>query len=187
MQTHLEIEFKILLTKDIYRQISNDYQDQIMEQYEQTNYYLMHPILDQKHYMLRIREKKGIYELTLKQPRADGNLETNIILSKEEANNILHKQYPQNIIFEKLLALGIPLQDLDNSNYLTTLRTDIQHPSGMLSLDKNTYKNNIDYELELEVTNKKEGEKAFLQLLQKYQLSYQQNCLSKIKRLKQWL
>lgn len=187
MQTHLEIEFKILLTKDIYTQLSNDYQDQIIEQYEQTNYYLMHPILDQKHYMLRIREKNKTYELTLKQPRIDGNLETNIVLSKEEATSILHKQYPKNIIFEKLLTLGIPLQDLDNSNYLKTLRTDIQLPSGMLSLDKNTYKNTTDYELELEVTNKKEGEKAFLQLLQKYHLSYQRNCLSKIKRLKQSL
>lgn len=187
MQTHLEIEFKILLTKDIFNKILKDYQDQVIEQYEQTNYYLMHPSLDKNQYMLRIRKKKGQFELTLKEPKAQGNLETNITLSKEEANDILHKQYPKNIIFEKLLDLGITLQDLDSSNYLQTLRSDIKLPFGLLSLDKNTYKDIIDYELELEVTNKKEGEKVFLQLLQKYQLSYEQNCLSKIKRLKQTL
>lgn len=187
MQTQLEIEFKLMLTKDIYTKIYLDYLDQHIEQYEQTNYYIMHPTLDTYRYMLRIREKKGMYELTLKEPQAEGNLETNIVISEEEKTNILQKQFPNNSIFEKLLTLGIALEELDTSSSLRTLRTDIKHPSGMLSLDKNFYSGKIDYELELEVTNKKNGKEAFLQILNKYQLSYTQNGLSKIKRLKQTL
>ena len=54
----LEIEFKILLTKEMYQKIKNDFKNQIKETYSQTNYYLMHPILDQLQYSLRIRKKK---------------------------------------------------------------------------------------------------------------------------------
>ena len=64
----LEIEYKILLTQDIFHQILHDYQNKITKDYIQINDYLTHPILSQKKYMLRIRTKNNQYELTLKRP-----------------------------------------------------------------------------------------------------------------------
>ena len=44
----LEIEYKILLTQDIFHQIIHDYQNKITKDYIQINDYLTHPILSQK-------------------------------------------------------------------------------------------------------------------------------------------
>lgn len=187
MDTNLEIEFKILLTATQYEQIVLDYQKEIKNQYIQTNYYLMHPTLDEYQYMLRIRKKEGTYELTLKEPRPDGNLETNIPLSKEEANTLLNGGDIKNQITEKLSTLHISLSDLNTDHSLTTIRSDIIFPIGVLSIDKNTYENTIDYELEFEVIDKEKGKLIFFDIIKKYNLSYQQNCPSKIKRLKQLL
>ena len=187
MSTYLEIEYKILLSEVMYHQILSDYRLDIINQYTQTNYYIMHQLLDTHRFMLRIREKQGTYELTLKEPMKEGNLETNLTLTKDEAIAILHKQYIKNSIFEKLSFLSIPVQDFDTTHSMQTLRTDINHPLGILSLDKNYYQDVIDYELELEVHDNKLGQQAFVQLLNTYGVSYQQNCPSKIKRLKQLL
>ena len=80
---HLEIEFKMLLEEKIFKKILLDYQNQIKDSYEQTNYYLFHPLLAKNRYTLRIREKKGRFELTLKRPAEIGTNELNIDIDKE--------------------------------------------------------------------------------------------------------
>ena len=52
---HLEIEFKMLLKENIFKKILSDYKNQIKDSYQQTNYYLFHPLLKKKKYSLRIR------------------------------------------------------------------------------------------------------------------------------------
>ena len=74
----LEIEYKILLTSTTFHQILHDYQHHITKDYIQINDYLTHPLLSQKKYMLRIRTKNNQYELTLKRPYQNHQLETNI-------------------------------------------------------------------------------------------------------------
>ena len=44
MEENLEIEFKVLIDKEIYQQIYNDHH--IDHQYSQTNYYLIPPKLN---------------------------------------------------------------------------------------------------------------------------------------------
>lgn len=66
---HIEIEFKMLLNEKLFHQILKDYKEQITDSYQQTNYYLFHPELEKRKYSLRIREKKGSYELTFKKTR----------------------------------------------------------------------------------------------------------------------
>ena len=39
MNEHLEIEYKIILTKENYKKIINDYQNAITSSYTQTNFY----------------------------------------------------------------------------------------------------------------------------------------------------
>lgn len=182
MSEHIEIEYKILLTKDIYEQIKKDYQSKINQQYTQTNYYLYHPLLNQKKYMLRIREKNDTFELTLKRPYQNHRLEKNIMITKEEKEKIINQQETSNEIFDLLLQEGIQPKEVENKYSLTTHRIDIYLEDGILSLDKNEYLNHIDYELEFEVNKQDNSLAHFFQIIQPYHLFYTQNCTSKAKR-----
>lgn len=184
MNEQLEIEFKVLLEKDIYQQIIIDNKDKIINEYTQTNYYLMHPLLDKLKYMLRIRVKDNQYELTLKRPSKEGNIETNIIISQDIKDNIFNHQTVNNEIFDILLKQGIDPLTLNTGYSLVTNRIDIKHPLGLISLDKNIYNNHCDYELEFEVLDYTAGKTAFLQFIKPYNISYSNNAPSKIKRLK---
>ena len=111
MEENLEIEFKILIDKDTYQQIINDHK--IDRSYQQTNYYLMHPVLSELKYSLRIREKNNQYELTLKQPQTKGNLETNLIISKELKNKIIDHELINNEVYKKVKDYSKNRSDLN--------------------------------------------------------------------------
>lgn len=185
MKEQIEIEFKLLIDQTTYRSILEDQKDHIYASYQQTNYYLMHPLLDSLHYMLRIRQKQDYYELTLKRPNAIGNYELNIVLDKETVKRIFQKQPVDNEIFSLLKKHHIDIKELDMSHFLITTRHDIKTDHGIISIDKNEYHGIVDYELEYEVYDPIKGKKAFLEFISKYHLTYQTNCFSKIKRMKQ--
>ena len=65
MEKNLEIEYKMLLTEEVFHQLMNDFTGHT---YSQTNYYLTSIELGALRYSLRIREKEGYYEMTLKTP-----------------------------------------------------------------------------------------------------------------------
>ena len=48
MSSQIEIEYKILITKDIYQSLYDHHQSKIIDTYTQVNYYLTHPLFDQK-------------------------------------------------------------------------------------------------------------------------------------------
>lgn len=181
---HVEIEFKILLDKTIYQKILDDYQNQKIDDYVQTNYYLFHPKLDQKKYSLRIRYKKGNYELTLKTPNRLGLNEYNENINEDIKNKIFDHQKVSNKIFDILEKDGIDYKELQCGHYLTTHRVDIPLTHGLLSLDANEYNGHHDYELEFEVDDCELGFKEFQNIIQVYHLEYKGNCLSKIRRMK---
>lgn len=181
MKEQIEIEYKILINKDIFLQIINNYQ--VDNDYIQTNYYLTHPLLEEKKYMLRIREKNHSYELTLKRPYQNHQLETNIMIDKQTKEKIINQQYVTNEIMEILKDISINPLELIQKFSLTTHRYDIQLSEGTLSLDYNQYLNQEDYELEFEVYHEKEGFQRFLKIIKPYHLNYTKNCKSKIKRV----
>lgn len=183
MNEHIEIEYKILLTKDIFFQILKQYQSQIQKDYIQINYYFTHPILQQKKYMLRIREKNHTFELTLKRPFNHHRLETNIMLTPKEKDAIFQHLPISNEIMDILKKENINPLELENQFSLTTHRYDIILPEGILSLDENTYLHQHDYELEFEVNDEKKGYQKFLDIISPFHLEYAQNCPSKIKRV----
>ena len=75
MKEHIEIEYKVLLDQKTFQTLLNHYPH--YHEYIQTNYYFTHPLLKQKKYMLRIREKNNNYEMTLKRPLDRHHLESN--------------------------------------------------------------------------------------------------------------
>lgn len=183
MNEGMEIEYKILLNEDLYNQISEDYKPYLIKKYKQTNYYLTHPLLSEKYYMLRIREKDDFFELTLKRPVNNHRLETNITINEELKNKILNHEIVHNEIFDLLEKEGIPQSELENKYSLTTIRSDHKLAYGILSLDYNEYLGITDYELEYEVNDEEKGFNHFLEIIEPYHLSYTSNCDSKITRV----
>ena len=64
----------------------------------------------------------------------------------------------------------------------TTLRNVYEFENGELCLDKTTFKNHIDYEIEYEYTSDHDGIQFFNSILDQYGLKWQKNCPSKIAR-----
>ena len=183
MNELIEIEYKILLDKKTFHQILKAYEEKIQEDYVQTNHYLIHPLLEEKKYMLRIREKKNTFEMTLKRPYQGHRLETNIDLSVQEKDDFLNHQPISNEIIDILIEENINPLEVENQFSLTTHRYDIKLPEGTLSLDANTYLGKEDYELEFEVHDEEEGYQAFLRIIEPFSLEYNGNCKTKIQRV----
>lgn len=120
---------------------------------------------------LRIREKNGQFELTLKQPAEVGLLETNQEITKEIALAALQgAAIPSGSVKDQLLKSGIPLNQLEYFGSLTTKRCELQYKGGLLVLDHSLYLLKEDYELEYEVQDITQGELAFKQLLESFQI-----------------
>ncbi|MEZ7609221.1 CYTH domain-containing protein [Staphylococcus capitis] len=184
MATNNEIEFKQILTKDLYDKIFNTYFKN-EKPFSQTNYYI-----DTKGFKLRdhrsalrIRVKDNSYEMTLKVPAEVGlmeynhptnvNLKMNDTLSNsklpDDIRNIIEGQF--NVSEDELIILGD----------LTTLRVETHYQNELLVLDKSEYLNKVDYELEFEVDSYNEGYEKFKQLLQEFDIKHEKP-LNKVQR-----
>src|SRR5690625_5863964 len=91
MTQEIEIEYKNLLTEDEFNLLlstlpfSKECQVQKNYYFETNNFALRGKLS-----ALRIREKKGSYQLTLKEPHPEGHLETHDFLTEKEALSWLH-------------------------------------------------------------------------------------------------
>lgn len=187
MNKQIEIEFKALINESIYHTIYNALIQKEHKLYCQTNYYLTHPQLEKNKMMLRIRSINDYYELTLKQPLKGDSLETNSIITKDIANQIINQQPTSNEIFTYLQKYQIDSTDLQQSYSLTTTRLDYKYKDGLISLDYNEYLNTYDYEIEYEVNNKEQGLKDFYEFIKPYNITYTRNCDGKSKRIRKRL
>ncbi len=170
---HLEIEFKILLSKENYRHLTALYAG--TPAIIQTNYYLETSdwAIKEAKMALRIRTLADRAELTLKIPQPVGNQEYNQALSLTEAHDLLESlELPEGEIRTLLEKAGIPLTQLCCLGHLTTQRLEKQFSIGLMALDKNSYAGRTDFELELEVTDAQKGQKDFEDFLQTHNLPF---------------
>ncbi|MEK4666687.1 CYTH domain-containing protein [Niallia sp. FSL R7-0271] len=173
MEKNIEIEFKNMLTKEEYTNLLEHYQVKENELFKQENHYFDTAdfALKERSSALRIRKKQAGYELTLKQPHEDGLLETNKQLSAEageemiQTGRILDEQFAA-----LLLDLGIAPEKIHYFGSLTTIRAEKETGNGLLVFDHSFYLNIEDYELEYEVSDRKDGQAYFQQLLQSFQI-----------------
>lgn len=178
MTTNLEIEFKSLLSMAEYDQLKRLFTH--VNPVRQTNHYLDSPDfkLRKKKLALRIRTFDHDAEMTLKVPQEVGNIEYNIDLSLEEAQQLLceksitcgHTDLSE--ICELLEARDIQLDEITLIGSLTTIRYEQKLAIGLCALDKNDYLGHTDYELELEVEDNLQGKKDFFEFLEKNNIEY---------------
>ena len=153
MSSNIEIEAKVLLLKDEYEKIIEKLNLSKYRKIKQTNHYIDTPdrYLKKNGIALRIREKDEEFELTLKTPLSEGLLEKNENISwrdfeKLEENNF----FPEGNIKKFLSILGVKVEDLRVLTSLCTERISVEYEGCEIALDKNTYSDIIDYELEVE-------------------------------------
>lgn len=172
-KNHLEIEYKTLLTKAEFKHLSSEFSG--ISPIKQTNYYIDTPTFNlRKHrYSLRIRTLKDRAELTLKIPQEIGNQEYNQELTLEHAHTIIQRgQLPEGDILRLVQQTGTPLELLSVWGQLTTKRYEKETEIGLMALDENTYANQRDYELEIEVTDAKQGKIDFEEYLKRHQIDF---------------
>lgn len=178
MPTNLEIEHKTLLSIAEYDQLKRLFSH--ITPVRQTNHYLDTPDLKlrRKKLALRIRSFDKSAEMTLKVPQAVGNIEHNIALTSEEAQemltakNITCSSVDLSEITEILAARELDIAEITEIGSLTTIRYEQQLDIGLAALDKNDYLGHTDYELELEVTDNDKGKLDFNEFLKKNHIEY---------------
>ncbi|WML43394.1 CYTH domain-containing protein [Neobacillus sp. PS3-40] len=171
LSQNIEIEFKNLLIKEEYERLISFFSLPEDAFFTQENHYFDTSTFDLKEQnsALRIRQKGNHFEMTLKQPATDGLLETNQILSKEEASIAFSKGIlPVGMIQNLVSKMEIPFSNLMYFGSLTTKRAEFNYENGLLVLDYSSYLNKEDYEVEYEVENYQRGKQLFLQFLNQH-------------------
>lgn len=183
MSNAIEIEAKALVNKGDYQRLMNAFRG--LPIITQTNYYVddKEGSLRKEGISLRIREKNGDYEMTLKTPLAHGLLEKNCAWSKGTFIDFQeHHRFPDGDIKRFLTMLSFDINELDIKTSLTTKRLDVPYKGGKLSIDENHYSGVIDYEVELEYNNLKDAEDYLKELLESYNIPFVLNKKTKVSR-----
>lgn len=174
MSKEVEIEFKNLLTEQEYTRLMSHFQASENQCWVQENHYYdtSDMQLKERHSALRIRVLPQTAEMTLKTPYGSHLLESTEPLSKEAALNMIQKQkfIPLGDVAVKLAELAIKEETLMPITTLTTLRFEKQLADGLLVLDKSTYNEEVDFELELEVIDSTTGKRFFDSLLTQFSI-----------------
>ena len=168
MYVNKEIEFKTLITKEQYDNLLLEF-GLDNNVFAQTNHYFdtEDTKLISEQTVLRIRQKGNNFKIT-KKTRADvGADETHILISKEKALDILENGFDASII-------GIPYF-VHKVAELTTYRVSTPYKNGTLFFDKSEYYGNVDYEIEYEVDDVKEGTIDFQKFLEDHDIVYKES------------
>ena len=164
---------KTILSEEEYNRLQSQYLE--VTPVTQKNYYLDTPdfYLRQHKIAMRIRTFENSAELTIKIPQAVGNMEYNQAISLEGVNHCLKEcKLPQGMILDELLSRGISPSDWTVLGCLTTIRYEKETPIGLMALDQSHYFDIVDYELELEVEDGKQGSLDFQEFLQVNEIHY---------------
>ncbi len=167
MSSNIEIEAKVLLSEEDYEKVINHLHLDRYRRVRQTNFYIDSEsrILKKNGIALRIRENEE-FNLTLKTPLSEGLLEKNQTISWREYDALDKRGvFPEGPIKNFLEILGIAVDQLKIIASLQTERIELNYKDGLLSLDRNAYSNQVDYELEMEHTSMAGAEELIKELL----------------------
>lgn len=177
MSQELEIEFKNMVSETDFKRLMDIFQLRLEDFHVQHNHYFDTEafLLKQAGCALRIREKNGMFELTLKEPATDGLLETNEKISCAVAETLLTGgAFPNGPVKKILQYLITDLTELKPFGTLSTKRAEVKYKEGLLVFDHSFYLGREDYEIEYEAAERKSGEEIFKDFLKSYQIPLKQ-------------
>lgn len=176
MIKNIEVEFKTLLTKEQFEELSSMYPNKQFVKQTNTYYDTPNGTLKSKKCGLRIREKESIFMITLKVRNEVGHEEFECYVDSNNANVIKNSE-----IHQVLTQLGV-YDDIISIGECTTYRAVVKTDKAELCFDINEYNGITDYEVEYEQTCDHDGISEFNKILGQVGLVYTKNCASKIKR-----
>ena len=177
MSKELEIEYKNMLTKSEYEQLLSFFNFSKSDAVTQQNHYFDTSDFQLKKMesALRIRQKNGHYECTLKIPAPEGKFEITDTLSAKQAEEITEgTSFPAPEVEAALKEKEVEWTSLTHIGTLTTHRIEFGYKQGLLVLDHSEYHELEDYEVEYEVTNAEAGKRLFLEFLQQQHIPVRQ-------------
>ncbi|MFA7417805.1 MAG: CYTH domain-containing protein [Acholeplasma sp.] len=169
MHMNVEIEFKTQISKDKYDELIENFE---LEQnvFKQTNYYFDTNDLDlnKRSMVLRIRQKKETFKLTLKSQSETGAFEYHVLIDAEQAQQMKKEGFHTKDFFEQIDYHVFFQTSLDN------FRASTPYMGGILFLDYNEYCGLKDYELEYEADHFETGLEIFNKMLNKFNITFEQ-------------
>ncbi|MFA7503036.1 MAG: CYTH domain-containing protein [Anaerovoracaceae bacterium] len=163
-KAELEIEYKAMLTQERYEELLEQFSKfaNLEASYTQTNYYFDtgdHLLINQG-VTVRLRNIGDSWEFQVKIPNESTgqfNSQTEYV---SEVPGLLASDFIHNGIVKynqllKNIAIleGVDVEGLQVIGKLETIRQDFCFYTDTISLDKNSYLDVVDYELEWETTN----------------------------------
>lgn len=182
MSNNIEIEAKVILSRQDYKKVFDTLKTKITDTHTQTNFYIdsQDRVLKKNDIALRIREYNRTYVLTCKTPLSEGLLEKNQELNEKVALEMINlNRFPSGGIQDFLELLDIDVSNLEVLASLTTRRNELSIDSSKISLDENTYGNKVDYEIEVEDSAMKLAEDRIEEILKPLGITYTLNKVSK--------
>lgn len=165
MQTHNEIEFKTMLTKNEYDKLFNQFSELT---YSQTNHYLddeLHTFSTQK-IGCRIRIKHDQYEVTLKKPISEH-------VTEERNWSMTREEYTDFLTTGDLSSISTDFtHPMIKTGSITTTRSEWPYKDGVMMLDHSQFFGQEDFELEYEVHETDQGLKDFQEFLNQMGIPY---------------
>ena len=168
MYLNKEIEFKTFISEEKYNELIDKF-GLDNNVFAQSNHYFDTDdtkLMEEKT-VLRIRQKGNNYKITKKTRAEVGADETHILISKEKALEYLKDGFDANVI-------GIPYF-VHKIAELTTYRVSTPYKNGVLFFDKSVYYDKVDYEIEYEVDDDKEGYKEFVKFMEDFGIEYKES------------
>ena len=176
MDKNIEKEFKILVSKEQFEILKEDYEPLNFEKQVNVYYDSKDFIIKNKKGAMRIRTKNGKHIFTLKMHSPEGLREYECEVDKNDVSSLQKEEIVSLLNEYKLHA------DFSSIATLTTYRAVYESEFAELCFDISYYNNTMDYEIEYEFKKEHDGITIFNSFLSKANLTYTKNCKSKIKR-----
>ena len=185
---NMEYEARVMINEEQYINIRKHYLNSKYPKEEIINENFYFDTEDLKltssHKVLRMRKiNNSKYELTLKIKGENGDIEINHKLTDKEKDDLLENSiisYPP--ILDKLKESNI---DPSSIRYITNLKTErleVRLEYCLLIIDKNYYRNKIDFNLEVESSAKSLAKSQLEEIIKPFGLSIKKDYINKAKR-----
>lgn len=141
-------------------------------------------LLTNTHKVLRIRKiNNEKYELTLKIQESNGCVEINHTLTDIEKEQMMNDgQISYKPIVDKLKEYGVDLNSIKLITDLRTERLEVKLNEGLLVIDKNYFRNRIDYNIEVESDSEIHAKTLLLSIISPFGVEYKKDYINKARR-----
>ena len=175
-----DVEFKSLLTEEEYNLLIDAFPNSKTD--TQTNHYFDTPRFSLKALdaSLRVRERND-YSLTYKRKKGYSIDVNTVEITKEDFEKIKETGVVHIESIANELANVIKDQKVYNFLSLSTFRTYLPYKEGVLNIDRSSYCDVIDYEVEYSSKSYHQGREIFINFINEYGIKYKKSD-KKIKR-----